>query len=129
MSLIPARIDAVTLIVEDVRASARFYRETMGFDEVSSSDVVVRFQLENVKLSLVDKKLLLQEAYLDELPSAPGPVTLAVSVSAAEVDEYMARLEQAGVKIIAPAETKPVGIRIGFVADPDGHLWELIEAY
>jgi hypothetical protein len=126
VSLIPSRIDSATLAVSDVHSSALFYRDTLGFRQIYESKEIIRFQLENIKLSLVDKGVLLDETHLDSLPAAPGPVTLAISVPREEVDEYMTRLERASVTVIAPAEDKPLGARIGFVADPDGHMWEII---
>lgn len=125
MSLIPPRIDAVTLAVSDLEGSTRFYRDVMGFEQTSSSEAVSGFRLGAIGLDLIDREVLLGETYLDDFPPPPGPVTLVLRVSRAEVDEYMRRLEDAGVRIIAPAEDKPLGPRIGYAADPDGHLWEI----
>lgn len=125
MSLIPARIDAVTLAVEDVARSASFYREIMGFDQIADSEAVKGFDLGNIRLDLIDKKVLLEETYLPDFPKPPAPVTLVLSVTPAEVDEYMKKLEDAGVNVIAPAEDKRLGPRIGYVSDPDGHMWEI----
>jgi catechol 2,3-dioxygenase-like lactoylglutathione lyase family enzyme len=129
MSLIPARLDGVALAVSDIERSAAFYREKLGFNQISQTEDIVRFQLENLLLTLIDKALLLEETHLEDMPAAPGPVTLAISVSRAEVDQYMEALQAAGVEIIAPAEDKRSGPRIGFAADPDGHIWEIIEKY
>ena len=129
MSLIPARIDGVALAVEDIERSSLFYRETLGFDQVDAGEEIARFRLENIRLTLVDRKTLLEETHLPDFPNPPGPMTLAISVSRAEVDDLMESLEHAGVRIIAPAEDKRLGPRIGFAADPDGHIWEIIEDY
>lgn len=125
MSLIPARIDAVTLAVSDLRRSTEFYRDVMGFEQVSSSEAVTGFRLGDIGLDLIDRNVLLAETYLDDFPPAPGPVTLVLRVTREEVDEYMRKLSDAGVRIVAPAEDKPLGPRIGYAADPDGHLWEI----
>jgi uncharacterized glyoxalase superfamily protein PhnB len=125
MPLIPARIDAVTLAVQDIARSAAFYREVMGFAQVADSEAVKGFDLGTVRLDLIDKKVLLEETYLADLPVPPGPVTLVLSVTRAEVDEYMKNLEDAGVNVIAPAEDKRLGPHIGYVSDPDGHMWEI----
>lgn len=127
MTLLPARIDGVALAAENVERSAAFYREKMGFEQTFLSAELARFQLENLRLTLVLKQTLLEEMHLSDVPAAPGPITLAVSVSRTEVDELMRGLEEAGVRIIAPAEDKRLGPRIGFAADPDGHVWEIIE--
>ena len=125
MSLIPARIDAITLAVTDLQRSTAFYRDVMGFELVTSSEAVVGFRLGDIGLDLIDREVLLAETYLDDFPQAPGPVTLVLRVTRPEVDEYMRRLGDAGVRIVAPAEDKPLGPRIGYAADPDGHLWEI----
>lgn len=125
MALIPARIDAVTLVVEDLTRSVSFYRDVMGFEQIADSEAVKGFDLGTIKLDLIDKKVLLEETYLPDFPQPPGPVTLVVSVTRAEVDEYMKKLEDAGVNIVAAAEDKRLGPRIGYVSDPDGHMWEI----
>lgn len=139
MSLIPARIDSLALGVADVSASARFYRETMGFQqmpdmpgtvvlarkEIATADAIVNFKLENAVITVIDRRLLAEEEHADDLPK-PGASTMAVRVPRAEVDTYMERLTAAGLRILSPAEDKGQ-VRIGFVADPDGHVWEVIE--
>ena len=127
MTLIPPRIDGVALGVNDIERSSSFYREILGFNQTDTSDEIVRFELENIRLTLVDKGTLLEETHLQDFPVPPGPITLAISVPRDEVDEIMRRLKDANVRVIAPAEDKRLGPRIGFAADPDGHIWEIIE--
>ena len=59
------------------------------------------------------------------VPPRIDSVTLVVSVSRDEVDEYLDALAQAGVRIIAPPQDTALGPRIGYAADPDGHIWEI----
>lgn len=125
MPLIPDRIDAVTLAVSDLERSTRFYRDVMGFEQTSSSEAVSGFRLGAIGLDLIDRQVLLDETRLEAFPPPPGPVTLVLRVTREEVDTYMQRLEAAGVRVVAPAEDKPLGPRIGYAADPDGHLWEI----
>ena len=125
MPLIPARIDSVTLAVADLERSTGFYRDVMGFELESRSEAVCVFDLGAVKLSLIDRAELLEETGLEDFPPAPGPTTLVVSVTRDEVDEYVGALERAGVRILAPAQDTALGPRIGYAADPDGHIWEI----
>jgi catechol 2,3-dioxygenase-like lactoylglutathione lyase family enzyme len=130
MSAIPARIDQVTLAVNDVDRSAHFYGDALGFsatdDDPGSGSQIRRFKVGAITLTLIDKGLLLEEMHLSEFPSPPGPVTLAIAVARDEVDHYVERGEAAGARVIAPAEDKASGPRIGFLADPDGHIWEIL---
>lgn len=129
MTLIPARIDAVTLAVADVERSATFYRDVMGFSELRRSPEIAKFELQNCEMTLISREVLLEETHLAALPAGHGPVTFAISVARDDVDVYMKRLAEAGVHVVAEAEDKRLGPRIGFVADPDGHIWEVIEKY
>jgi uncharacterized protein len=126
MSVIPARIDAVTLASPDLGRSVQFYEQVIGFEKVSTSEIVVRFRLGNIFLDVIDAEALREEMHLDRFGDLPAPVTLAISVpEPGDVDEYMRRLEAAGAPIVAPAEDKPSGPRILYASDPDGHVWEI----
>lgn len=126
MSLIPARIDAVTLAAVRFREAVDFYERVFGFEKVSESDIVARFRLRNIFLDVIKADVLLEETHLDRFGDVPGPVTLAITVrEPADVDEYARRLEEAGAPIIAPAEDKPSGPRILYASDPEGHIWEI----
>jgi uncharacterized glyoxalase superfamily protein PhnB len=37
----------------------------------------------------------------------------------------MAQAERSGATIVTPAQSAPWGGRVGYVADPDGHLWKV----
>jgi uncharacterized protein len=126
MSVIPARIDAVTLASPRFREAVDFYEQVFGFEKVSESDIVARFRLQHTFLDIIKADVLLEEMHLDRFGDLPGPVTLAISVrEPADVDEYMRRLQAAGAPVIAPAEDKPSGPRILYASDLDGHVWEI----
>jgi uncharacterized protein len=126
MSLVPARIDAVTLAASDFRRTVDFYDQVFGFEKVSESDIVARFRLQNIFLDVIRADVLLGETHLARFGDLPGPVTLAIVVrEAADVDEYMRRIQAADAPIIAPAEDKPSGPRILYASDPEGHIWEI----
>jgi uncharacterized glyoxalase superfamily protein PhnB len=125
MPLIPPRIDAVTLAVADLEGSTTFYRDVMGFELESRSEAVSVFALGGAQLALIDRRELLDETGIDDFPAPPGPVTLVVAVQRDEVDHYVAALAEAGVRVIAPVQDTTLGPRIGYVTDPEGHIWEI----
>lgn len=125
MPLIPPRVDAVTLAVYDLPQATAFYRDVLGFELEAASEALSVFRLGTLTLDLIDRAVLLEATGLDDFPAAPGPVTLVLRVERDEVDKLMGRLDRAGVRIVAPAADHPLGPRIGWFADPDGHLWEI----
>jgi uncharacterized glyoxalase superfamily protein PhnB len=139
MSLIPARVDSIALPVADVARSARFYRDTMRFEQLPSTggtfsiagkdvpaaDAIISFRLENLVVVIIDRRLLAVEMNVDELPP-PGASSMGIRVPREEVEIHMTRLAEAGVRVLAPAQDYGP-LKIGFVADPDGHVWEIIQ--
>ncbi|MCE7796827.1 VOC family protein [Sphingobium sufflavum] len=59
-------------------------------------------------------------------PLPSGGFALAHNVGdAAAVEPLMDRLVAAGGRLLRPADDPPHGGRRGYVADPDGHGWEI----
>jgi catechol 2,3-dioxygenase-like lactoylglutathione lyase family enzyme len=127
MALIPNRIGSVALGVEDLDRSVTFYRDTLGLKLVEQTVDLAKFELENLTFTIIRRDTLLEETHLTAFGSAPFPFSLAVTVTREEVDHYMQKLADAGVTIVAPPEDKRTGPRIGFVSDPDGFIWEVLE--
>ncbi len=121
------RISLITLAVKDVKKSAAFYQNVLGFKPSKySMPVIAFFGLKGTWLALYGAKHLAQDAGV----SAKGSGFRGVSVShnlrsAKEVDKLFARLKRHRVKIVKPPQKAEWGGYSGYFADPDGHLWEL----
>jgi predicted lactoylglutathione lyase len=126
---IPQRFSLVTLGVADVPAATAFY-ERLGWRRSSASvDGDVTFiGTPGGLLALWGAGDLARDA---GLAGAPAPtssrgVALAINLgSTSEVDEAIAAWVAAGGTVTRPAEATEWGGYSGYVADPDGHLWEL----
>jgi uncharacterized protein len=125
---VPTRITLVTLGVADVPASTRFY-EALGWRRSSASveGEVSFFQMGSSALALFRRDALAAETGAAVTDSAGfRAVTLAINlVSRAEVDEVFAAWTAAGATSVAPPAPTSWGGYSSYVADPDGHLWEL----
>ncbi|HEY2299635.1 MAG TPA: VOC family protein [Jatrophihabitans sp.] len=121
-------ISLVTLGVQDVAASTRFY-EALGFP-LSSGSVpgeVSFFRTAGGLLGLYGADDLADDA---QLPRASSEgfrgFTLAINLaSAQEVDAAIAAAEAAGARLIKPAQPTEWGGYHAYFADPDGHAWEV----
>jgi catechol 2,3-dioxygenase-like lactoylglutathione lyase family enzyme len=124
---VPARISIVTLGVADVGRSAAFY-EALGWERAgSSTDEIVWFHTADSNLGLFGRAALAADAGVPAEPRAPfGGITLAINVeSDAAVDAALEAAAAAGGRVTKPAEGAEWGGYSGYVADPDGHLWEV----
>jgi uncharacterized protein len=120
-------LSVITLGVEDLQRSRRFYCEGLGFRAARGSDEnIVFLQAGGVVLGLYPRKLLAEDAMLPHAASGFGGITLARNVaSKAEVDAALEQAERAGARILKSAREVFWGGYSGYFADPDGHPWEV----
>ncbi|MCP8939263.1 VOC family protein [Alsobacter sp. SYSU M60028] len=118
------RLNLVTLGVADLARSRAFY-ERLGWTASSAGgEGVCFFDLNGVVLALFARPELAKDAGLADLPPA-GAVALAQNLPDRDaVDEAMREAIAAGGEPRRAAEATFWGGYSGYVADPDGHLWE-----
>jgi predicted lactoylglutathione lyase len=123
---VPQRISIVTLGVADLAASTSFY-ESLGWRKSSSSlDSITFFQTDGSVFGLYERVALADDAGVDPAGSGFRGVTLALNCSAAaEVDEVFAAWVAAGATPMEQPHEAFWGGYSSYVADPDGHLWEI----
>ncbi|HUQ25589.1 MAG TPA: VOC family protein [Burkholderiales bacterium] len=127
------RITLITLGVDDLEKSMRFYRDGLGFSTEGivgkefEHGAVAFFDLMNgLKLALWPRKSLAHDSGLAETVPSPTDFCLAHNVaSKEEVDQVMAQARAAGARIVKPAHATFYGGYAGYFQDPDRHLWEV----
>ncbi|GIL38409.1 VOC family protein [Roseiterribacter gracilis] len=120
------RINIVTLGVNDVAVSRKFY-EALGFTASSvSKDEIAFFQVGSVVLGLYNKDALAEDAQLPHGHGRPGAITLACNLeSESAVDALLGKAQKIGATILKPPQKAFWGGYSGYFADPDGHPWEV----
>ena len=122
------KLSLITLGVVDIERSVRFY-ESLGWVSVARNigDDVAFFEMGGVHLSLFGRDDQAAETGIPPAASArSSSFTLAHNEpSEAEVDRAFEEFLLAGAtEVKRPAPTAWGGYS-GYVADPDGHLWEV----
>jgi hypothetical protein len=121
-------INYITLGVADLAESRRFYREVFGWRETAgSNENIAFFQAGNaLLLALFGKTALAHDAQIPEQSSGFPRFTLAHNVgSEAEVDALFAGFAAKNANIIKAPQKVFWGGYSGYLADPDGFLWEI----
>lgn len=128
------RITVITIGVDDLEASLRFYRDGLGFP--SGGIVGLEFEhgavafidLEHgLRLALWPRESIAHDTGLHVGTAGPTEMTLGHNVdSKAEADAVMAKAASAGALIVKPAHDTFWGGYSGYFQDPDGHLWEVV---
>ena len=121
-------INYITLGVADLAESRRFYREVFGWQETAgSNENIAFFQTGNaLLLALFGKAALAHDAQIPEQSSGFPRFTLAHNVgSEAEVDALFAGFVAKNANVIKAPQKVFWGGYSGYLADPDGFLWEI----
>lgn len=123
---VPARLTLVTLGVADVARATSFF-EALGWRKSSASqDEVSFFQLGGLALSIFGRDALADDAGVSSQGSGFTGISLAINLgSEAEVDRVAAEWVACGGAMVKPPQRVFWGGYSGYVADLDGHLWEL----
>jgi predicted lactoylglutathione lyase len=126
------KLTAVTLGVRDVPVSARFY-EALGFERKfrATGDEIVFLDAGGVVLALWSWDKLAEDSVVT---SQPRPQTFRGSTLAwncatpADVDVAFDKAIAAGAAVLRRPEKTDYGGYRGYFADPDGHVWEIVQA-
>lgn len=124
-----SRISLITLGVNDLAVSLKFYRDGLGFQTTRSADEgIIFFKLHGTSLALYPYEALAKDVSEDFVvqKSKFSGITLAHNVRTKnEVDEILQLAKNAGATIEKPAKDTDWGGYSGYFSDPDGYLWEV----
>ena len=128
------RITVITLGVDSLEKSLKFYRDGLGFPTKGiicrkfEYGAVAFFDLQNgLKLALWPRKSIARDSNIALQKFSATELTIGHNVNnKKEVDLVMKQAKEAGAKIVKPAEDTFWGGYAGYFQDPDGHLWEVV---
>ncbi|TYB87565.1 VOC family protein [Oceaniovalibus sp. ACAM 378] len=119
------QIAVVTLGISDLERSKAFYRDGFGWTPVFENAEIAFYQMNGFVLGTWLKSSLEEDTKHQVLPGS-GAVALAHNVSKeGDVQTVLDKLVAAGATVLREADEPPQGGRRGYIADPDGHIWEI----
>lgn len=129
-----ARISVITLGVDNLEKSLKFYRDGLGLptEGIQGKEfehgAVAFFDMQSgLKLALWSRKDIAYEAKVSQTAPNSTECTIGHNVeSKEEVDRVMELAKKAGAIITDPAHDTFWGGYSGHFQDLDGHLWEVV---
>ncbi len=117
----------LTLGVDSLDASARFYEDALGWKRSPmSNDDIYFYDVGGMHLSLFPRQELAKDATVDPTGEGFRGFTMACNLgSEKEVDDLIASLKAKGVRIVKEPQKVFWGGYSSYFADPDGNLWEI----
>ncbi len=127
------RITLITIGVDDLERSLRFYRDGLGLKTEGivgtefEHGAVAFFELQaGLKLAIWPRESLAHDSGIPRGKPSATEFTIGHNVSSkGEVDAVMEQARKAGAVIVKPAHDTFWGGYAGYFQDPDQHLWEV----
>ena len=120
-------LECITLFVEDLARSKKFYQEIFSVSPIFEDENCTVVKLENVMLNL----LKISESYELITPAKVGDHTsgarMMFTIKVKNVNEVCEQLKKHGVTLLNGPMDRPWGRRTAAFCDPSGHAWEIAE--
>jgi hypothetical protein len=121
------RISVITLATADQQRASDFYRGLLGCEPQRDRSGVTWFKLDGCWLALYPRADLARYCGVAQAGGGFEGITVSVNLaSAQEVCDVVERARRAGATLVRAPGPAQWGGCIAWIADLDGHLWELV---
>lgn len=121
----PKGISAITLFVEDLHESKRFYQEVFGLPVHFEDDASAVFKFGETLVNLLQSTAAVELIEPASVASPDAGARMQLTIEVDDVDAVCAELTSRGVKLLNGPLDRPWGIRTASFRDPAGHIWEI----
>ncbi|MDX3060083.1 VOC family protein [Streptomyces sp. NE06-03E] len=121
----PTGISAITLFVDDLDVTKRFYREVFGVPVVFEDDNSAVFEFGNTLINLLRTTAATELIEPARVAQADAGSRLQLTLPVDDVDAMCKELAARGVTLLNGPMDRPWGIRTASFRDPGGHIWEI----
>ncbi len=121
----PSGISAVTLFVEDLATTKRFYQEVFGLPIVFEDDDSAVFKFGSTLVNLLKTTAARELIEPAAVASRDAGSRFQFTIDVDDVDAMCAELATRGVELLNGPLDRPWGVRTACFMDPAGHIWEI----
>jgi catechol 2,3-dioxygenase-like lactoylglutathione lyase family enzyme len=121
----PGEITAITLFVEDLATTKRFYQEVFGLPVAFEDDDSAVFTFGNTMINLLRTTAARELIEPAVVATRDAGARLQLTITVDDVDALCAELSRRGVELLNGPMDRPWGIRTASFRDPAGHIWEI----
>ncbi|MBA2570780.1 MAG: VOC family protein [Chloroflexi bacterium] len=125
MSSWPGGIGAITLFVQDLEATKRFYQEVFRLPLKFEDDDSAVFDFGNALINLLTATAATELIEPAAVASREAGARMQFTIEVDDVDAMCAELASRGVELLNGPMDRPWGVRTASFIDPGGHIWEI----
>ncbi|MFF6937586.1 VOC family protein [Streptomyces sp. NPDC008312] len=118
-------ISAITLFVDDLDVTKRFYREVFGLPVAFEDDNSAVFEFGNTLINLLRTTAATELIEPARVAQADAASRLQLTLPVDDADAMCKELAARGVTLLNGPMDRPWGIRTAGFRDPGGHIWEI----
>ena len=121
----PKEIAAMTLFVEDLGDTKRFYQEVFGLPVHYEDDDSAVFKFGGTLINLLKTTAAVELIEPASVAPADAGARLQLTIEVDDVDAMCTELARRGVELLNGPMDRPWGIRTASFRDPAGNIWEI----
>jgi catechol 2,3-dioxygenase-like lactoylglutathione lyase family enzyme len=118
-------IGPVTLFIEDLVETKKFYEDIFGLTAVFEDADSVVFNFGNTLVNLLKSSQASELVEPSKVAGLEAGVRFQITIEVEDVDAVCEKLAERGVKLLNGPQDRPWRIRTAAFADPSGHVWEI----
>lgn len=120
-------IHAISLFVEDLPATAAFYRGVFGVPVLFEDESSVAVKFDNLVVNLLRVEDAREIVEPGAVATRDSGSRFQLSIWVEDVDAVCVQLRKRGVELLAGPRDRPWGMRTANFVDPAGHSWEVAQ--
>ena len=121
----PGGISAITLFVEDLAATKRFYGDVFRLPVFFEDDKSAVFKFGDTLVNLLEASEASELVAPATVAAPDAGVRFQFTLGVDDVDASVDELKSRGVELLNGPMDRPWGIRTASFRDPGGHIWEV----
>lgn len=126
------RTTVVCLPIQSIDKTIAFYKNVFGLSDIQDEEGIITLELPNLSLFLIEKEVF--ETYSKKASRGlqfpnnnVGAIISCALMSKEDVDKALENTVEFGGMVTDKATIdETYGGYVGYISDPDGHLWELV---
>ena len=121
------RVGAITLFVDDLLRTKRFYEEVFDAPSIFEDEDSAAFEFENTIVNLLATPAARELIEPAPVGSQDAGARAQLTIWVDDADAACATLAERGVTLLNGPIDRPWGVRTAAFADPAGHVWEVAQ--